>query len=70
MSPDDVMVKVSSGPAHFTPFITNSLSGSTSRLDIIWNINPNDNLKAQIQAKRDIPGVTTIIEGSMPVPRD
>ena len=55
---------------HFMPFITNSLTNSTSRLDIIWDIYPDHNLKAQAQAKRGNPGVTTIVEGSTPVPRD
>ena len=31
---------------HFMPFITNSLTTSTSRLDIIWDIYPDHNLKA------------------------
>ena len=55
---------------HFMPFITNYLTNSTSRLDIIWDIYPDHNLKAQAQAKRGNPGVTTIVEGSTPVPRD
>ena len=55
---------------HFVPFITNSLTNSTSRLDIIWDIYPDHNLKAQAQANRGNPGVTTIVEGSTPVPRD
>ena len=40
------------------------------RLDIIWDICYDHNLKAQAQAKRGNPGVTTIVEGSTPVPRD
>ena len=55
---------------HFMPFITNSLTNSKSRLDIIWDIYPDHNLKAQAQAKRGNPGVTTIVEGSTPVSRD
>ena len=55
---------------HVMPFITNSLTNSTSRLDIIWDIYPDHNLKAQAQATRGNPGVTTIVEGSTPVPRD
>ena len=55
---------------HFMPFITNSLTNSTPRLDIIWDIYPDHNLKAEAQAKRGNPGVTTIVEGSTPVPRD
>ena len=55
---------------HFMPFITNSLTNSTSRLDIIWDIYPDHNLKAQAQAKRGNPGVTTIVECSTPVSRD
>ena len=55
---------------HFMPFITNSLTNSTSRLDIIWDIYPDQNLKAQALAKRGNPGVTTIVEGSTPVTRD
>ena len=55
---------------HFMPFIINSLTNSASRLDIIWDIYPDHNLKAQAQAKRSNPGVTTIVEGSTPVPRD
>ena len=55
---------------HFMPFITNSLTNSTSRLDIIWDIYLDHNLKAQAQAKRGKPGVTTIVQGSTPVPRD
>ena len=30
---------------HFMPFITNSLTNSTSRLDIIWDIYPDHNLR-------------------------
>ena len=55
---------------HFMPFITNSLSNSTSRLDIIWDNYPDHNVKAQAQAKRGNPGVTTIVECSTPVPLD
>ena len=55
---------------HFMSFITNSLTNSTSRLDIIWDNYPDHNLKAQAQAKRGNPGVTTIVEGSTPVSRD
>ena len=41
-----------------------------SRFDVIWDIYPHDNLKAQIQPIRGTPGVTIIIEESTPVPRD
>ena len=54
----------------FMPFITNSVTNSTSRPDIIGDIYPDHNLKAQAQAKRGNPGVTTIVEGSTLVPRD
>ena len=52
------------------PFIINSLTNSTSRADIIWDIYPDHNLKAEAQAKRGNPGVTIIVEGSTPIPRD
>ena len=52
---------------HFMPFVTNSLKNSTSRLDIR---DPDHNLKAQAQTKRGNPGVTNIVEGCTPVPRD
>ena len=57
---------------HVTPYVESSVAGTPiTRLDIIWDTYPENNLKMQTQEKRGAStAYRTIVEGSTPIPSD